>query len=277
MKPIHPRFVVATFMLFAVCPTPAAAAPSVETWCWPSSKSSRRSPTRRSLHARRSRPRHPSSISSGRVAPACPLRVRPHATIASGFNTISCATGPQSDSTLLDVDFNNFKSKRVHRFVGPTADYYGKVGARAYGQFTGPSSGLIVEGAEASGKFHGTFTITSPSVADGAAGTVRFKFAVAGTLSVYPVSGTAGMGDDGDHVPEGCRSDLGLMRAQVTGGNQQPFISVPTSFGLQSGPGVFGGFTLAAGLVSERRDRHGPASGSCSARPSTSPWASSPT
>ena len=53
---------------------------------------------------------------------------------------------------------------------------------------------------------------------------------------------------------------FGLMRAQVTGGNQQPFISVPTSFGLQSGPGVFGGFTLAAGLVSERRDRHGPAS-----------------
>ena len=90
---------------------------------------------------------------------------------------------------MLDVDFNNFDQNAFTGSSDATADYYGKVGARAYGQFTGPSSGLIVEGAEASGKFHGTFTITSPSVADGAAGTVRFKFAVAGTLSVYPSAG----------------------------------------------------------------------------------------
>lgn len=255
MPSLHLLLIVFTLMLSAVhAVSPAAAAPAVETFVLAVGGQS--TPTF---------PNPPQFACISGIAPApvlsffgaqgpfLPLEGLAPCNVAGDFNTTTSPTGPLSDSRWLNIPFNNFDHNTFAGATFATADY-GKVGAQATGTFTGPYSNLIVEGTEAYGKFRETFTITSPSVATGTAGTVRLKFTVDGSLSV---SGPPPFSSTSD-VEVNYQTDAGpiftLLRAQVTRADLQPFISVPTAFGSQVGPGVFGGFTLAAGSVSGSRE-----------------------
>ncbi|HEX4825924.1 MAG TPA: hypothetical protein VFV19_16610 [Candidatus Polarisedimenticolaceae bacterium] len=167
--------------------------------------------------------------------------------IAGGYRTRTGPAGPLADATSLDVDYDNFDNDHSTGSADAKADF-GVLGARAYARLlaTPGYAAPIVQGAEAYGKFTDTLTITSPNVASGASGYVRFHFWIDGHLNFT--------GNDDVRMTVLYQASPGpIYPLMITGGannNPQPYISYPAGFGGASGPGTFGGFTLAAGSSS---------------------------
>ena len=172
-----------------------------------------------------------------------PVEGYPACSIAGGYRTLAAASGPVADSTGLDTDFHNADNDHFTGSADARADY-GVIGAAAFGRFvaTPGLSAQIVEGAEAFGHFQDTWTISSPSEAAGAQGWILLTFTVDGRISV---SGTSVARMVLDYQQNGGPLTT-LLAAGMAGSGDEPFISAPYSFGSHTGPGTWGGFTLAA-------------------------------
>jgi hypothetical protein len=101
--------------------------------------------------------------------------------VAGGFNAKTATTGPLNDARSLATVFNG----GANSFTGSasTTAQYGKVGAEAHATASGPGNSFIYYGAEAQAIARDTFTITSPSVANGTAGQIVYSITVDGSIS----------------------------------------------------------------------------------------------
>lgn len=156
--------------------------------------------------------------------------------IAGGFRTNEASSGPLSDTTSLNTSFNN-NNNQFSGTVSATAQY-GQVGAKVDGEFVGLSNSFIVKGAQAFGMFQETgLNVSTP------ADTIRFQFTVDGKLSVQGPSQFASTSDVEVNYQLNNGPIYSLMRAQINGSSETPFIAtgVPNQ--------DLSGFTLAPGSL----------------------------
>lgn|GEM_PF-891981 len=170
--------------------------------------------------------------------------------IAGGDRLQTAPAGPLSDSTSLDVDFHNYDNDHSTGSADAKADF-GVLGARSYARLlaTPGYAAPMEQGAEAFGKFSDTFTITSPNVANGLTGWVRFHFWIDGALTFA--------GNDDVRMTVNYQQSGGPNYPLMTtgqGATGTTFISYPAGFGSVGGPGTFGGFTLTSSSSSGAGD-----------------------
>lgn len=144
------------------------------------------------------------------------------------------ATGPRSDQRSL----TNSWTGSAFNGASSVAVNYGRLAAQAQVDYAGGTSSLTVTGAEGFTVAADGFTITSPSFANGQAGTILFRATVAGGLSTTG-PGTAGLRLD-YHVNAGAA--VSMLRANVVGPASLPNLASIGNVGL-------GGFTRTPGVL----------------------------
>jgi hypothetical protein len=155
--------------------------------------------------------------------------------VAGEMVDATASTGPITDSRSLVTSWN---SNNFDGTVNARADY-GNCSAGAHAHYVGTQSSGVVDGSEGFGLCKDTFTITSPSVANGQSGTVRFHVTITGGLSetesgdgsvdlVYQIYGSG---------------SATMFRAQATNSGVVPYIGSIDMEGLS-------GFSTSPGSVS---------------------------
>lgn len=153
--------------------------------------------------------------------------------LAGSMNSKIDAAGPLSDESSLST---------VGTFLASTHSRYGFVRASSHAALAGSAS---YKGAEGMALARDVFTITSPSIANGASGTIRFLSTVTGGLSLTTVPGPGFPTADVEvyYRVNGVGPSL-LMRSQSQGSTSSPF------FTWNFDSGTLTGFTLAPGSLS---------------------------
>ncbi len=141
-------------------------------------------------------------------------------------------TGPIYDARSLSAQWN------TNSFAGNCGGWttYGRVSAAGHGSYSGSTSSSNVVGTEGMGICHDTFTITSPSVANGQTGGIVFYVTVTGGLSTTG-TGTADV-EIRSEVNAGATSLV--LRSQVNNPTTVPFITSVGGTGLSGFTGVPG-------------------------------------
>lgn len=156
--------------------------------------------------------------------------------IPGGVDEQTSPTGPLSDERSL---VNTWSSGAFNGTSSVTANY-GRLSSQAQANYVGDTSALTVTGAEGFTIAADGFTITSPSFANGQAGTIVFRTTVNGGLSTTGPA-TAGLRLD-YHVNAGAA--VSMLRASVNGAASLPAIASIGSVGIAGftrTPGNLGG------------------------------------
>lgn len=102
--------------------------------------------------------------------------------VAGGFDHLMSPTGPLTDTRSLVSSWPATPTNAFSGSAEATANY-GALSAHAHAEFAGMYDNLNVTGSDGFGIADEEFTITSPSVSNGQAGTVVFTFTVSGAFS----------------------------------------------------------------------------------------------
>jgi len=155
--------------------------------------------------------------------------------IDGGYDFATLPTGPIFDDRSLTTSWPG------HTFTGTTSAWstYGRVAAVAQGAHTGGTSSLTVTGAEGFGTFEDALTITSPSVTNGANGSLTLLVTASGHLSTTG----SGYSDVELRYQINGGSIVTLFRSQAANAVSLPFITSQTGTDL-------GGFALSLGAMS---------------------------
>ena len=99
--------------------------------------------------------------------------------VAGEIKTQSAAGGVLTDQSAINATF------QTNSFIGSThvRAGFGVLSADAHGVYTGGQAAVIVDAAQGLSSFTESFTITSPSVADGTPGLVSFQFSIDGSTT----------------------------------------------------------------------------------------------
>ncbi len=163
----------------ALCATPAAASPSLETFVL-------------SAGGRSAATFDPPCTGGGSPAPVydffgvwgvgVPTAGLDTCGIAGGLTDVTSPAGPLSDTRSLA---SSWPAIPANTFSGSAtaAANYGSMSAQTHSEFAGEFTSLNVTGSDGFGIADEGFTITSPSFANGEAGTVIFRVTVTGALS----------------------------------------------------------------------------------------------
>ncbi|HUL81192.1 MAG TPA: hypothetical protein VL131_03560 [Gammaproteobacteria bacterium] len=174
-------------------------------------------------------------FSSGGVSPPTDGLATCH--VAGGFNAKTSSIAPLGDTSLLSTTFVNGDHNNSFDGSSTALAQYGVVSAAAHASTTGATNNSTVYGSEGLGIATDTLTITSPSVANGAAGKIVYTFHVDGTIAA------AGPGTSilDVNYQQGNSSSLTLMRSSVDP-RFAPFITAvfgsTAGFALTNVPGT---------------------------------------
>jgi hypothetical protein len=154
--------------------------------------------------------------------------------VAGDFRDLTSLAGPLADSHTLSSSWIEGV------FAGSTDAHadYGDLSATGHSVYTGSTSSTSVVGSEGFGRCNETLTITSPGVAAGQPGTVRFLVTVTGGLSTT----TNGTSDVELNYRYGATTYT-MFRSQVNNVAAVPFMNSIYGVGLA-------GFTAVPGSMS---------------------------
>jgi hypothetical protein len=155
--------------------------------------------------------------------------------VPGGSDDVTALTGPISTSRHLS------NSWTVGAFIGTASSQaaYGDLVAAGHSDFSGSTSSTTVTGSEGFGRCNDIFTITSPSVAAGQAGTVKILVTVTGGLST---TGNGGAYVELNYAINGSPSHYSMFNAQVYGAATIPSLHSIDGLGL-------GGFNPVPGSM----------------------------
>ncbi|MBK7047309.1 MAG: T9SS type A sorting domain-containing protein [bacterium] len=144
--------------------------------------------------------------------------------VPGGVDELTSPTGPLVDERSL---VNSWPNGSFNGTSSVAAEY-GRLSSSAQANYAGDTSSLNVIGSEGFTIAADGFTITTPSFADGQAGTVVFRTTVNGSLSTTG-TGTAGLRLD-YHVNAG--AGVSMLRASVNGAASLPALASIGNIGL---------------------------------------------
>ncbi len=158
----------------------------------------------------------------------------------------TATAGSLTDSAALSNTYGN--PSFPNTFVGSSSANAqpGKIGAEAHGTFSGLTSGVTDNGAQAMALFRETFTATSATIANGTKGTAVFEFSVHGSLATQNANPSVTTSDVELAYQAGTGPIFTLFRSQVNNSNVSPFLAAPTT--LVGNP--LSGFALTPGAAS---------------------------
>ncbi len=156
--------------------------------------------------------------------------------VAGGFDDLTAATGPIAGSRPLS---SSWSGSTFDGNSSAQADY-GNLAATGHSVFAGSTSSTTVTAAEGFGRCNDVFTITSPSVPAGQAGTVRFMVTVTGGLSA---AGNGGASVELNYAVGGSSSHYSMFGSSVYGSGSLPSLHSLDGNGLS-------GFVTAPGAMS---------------------------
>ena len=184
----------------------------------------------------------------GAMPPGVPTEGLATCQVAGTFRHQVAPAGPIGDSTALNTTFNNTQPV-PNTFQGDASASAssGRLAATAHAAFTGPSNSFTVEGSNAFGKFNETFTLHSPTHADGTAGLLVFGIQLAGEVRAAETSPFYAWADVELRYQHNGGPIFTAMRASTDG--TTPFIATLSEVSNTVGA-VVNGFTLAPRSVS---------------------------
>lgn len=170
----------------------------------------------------------------GGFGPSEPMGGYAGCSIAGGYDAQAAPVGWLSDARAGSFVWG------VNSITGSTdaAVRHGEVSARLNETYAGQTNSFQVAGFDGFGRFDDTFVITSPSIANGQTGWIRFHLSVTGDASLTAQSAL------GVEIPyyDGAVGPYTAWRMQATHPAANPWITSATGVGLA-------GFTLAPGSI----------------------------
>jgi len=170
----------------------------------------------------------------GGFGPAEPLGGYPGCGIAGGYDSQTAPAGWLADARADSFGWG------INSITGSTdaSVRHGEASARAAEAYAGQSHSFQAAGFEGFGRFDDTFVVTSPSIANGQTGWIRFHLSVTGDASL------TAQGALGVEIPyyDGTLGPYTAWRMQATHPAANPWITSATGIGLA-------GFALSPGAI----------------------------